>query len=103
MPVFSILFSVASFQCHGENTSGSIQETPEQDPTMILIEITNLDDLIKEHRGPLSALLGKLVTDVEGQAEKIIITELKAEFEKRGVKANIASIGGVSIRRFDSM
>ncbi|HET8731898.1 MAG TPA: hypothetical protein VFM34_12430, partial [Moraxellaceae bacterium] len=34
---------------------------------MIAIEITNLDELVKEHRGPLSALLGKLVTDVEGE------------------------------------
>ena len=67
---------------------------------MITIEITNLDDLVKEHRGPLSALLGKLVTDVEGEVEKIIINELRSEFEKRGIKSNICSISGISLRRF---
>lgn len=67
---------------------------------MITIEITNLDELVKEHRGPLSAIIGKLVTDVEGEVEKIIINELRAEFEKRGIKANLASIGGISLRRF---
>ena len=34
---------------------------------MITIEITNLDELVKEHRGPLTAMLGKIVADVEGE------------------------------------
>lgn len=67
---------------------------------MITIEITNLDELVKEHRGPLSALFGKLVTDIEGEVERIIISELKEEFEKRGIKSNICSISGISLRRF---
>lgn len=67
---------------------------------MITIEITNLDELVKEHRGPLSALLGKLVTDVEGEVERIIVNELRAEFEKRGIKSNICSISGISLRRY---
>lgn len=66
---------------------------------MIAIEITNLDELVKEHRGSLSALLGKLVTDVEGEVERIIMNELKEEFEKRGIKFNMFSIGGISVRR----
>ena len=37
--------------------------------TMITIEITNLDELVKEHRGPLTAMLGKIVADVEGEVE----------------------------------
>lgn len=71
-----------------------------EESTMITIEITNLDELVKEHRGPLSALLGKLVTDVEGEVERIIINELKEEFEKRGIKSNICSVAGISLRRF---
>ena len=67
---------------------------------MITIEITNLDELVKEHRVPLSAMFGKLVTYVEGEVERIIISELKEEFEKRGVRANICSISGISLRRF---
>lgn len=70
---------------------------------MITIEITNLDELVKEHRGPLSALFGKLVTNVEGEVERIIMNELKEEFEKRGIKANMTSIGGINIRRHFSV
>ncbi|NNM51777.1 MAG: hypothetical protein HKM02_06075 [Pseudomonadales bacterium] len=69
---------------------------------MIAIEITNLDDLVKEHRGPLTAIIGKLVTDVEAEVEKIIMNELLAEFEKRGIHCQMASIAGISIRRFES-
>jgi len=66
---------------------------------MITIEITNIDELVKEHRGSLSALLGKLVTDIEGEVERIVMNELKEEFEKRGIKANMCSVGGISLRR----
>ncbi|WP_068858556.1 hypothetical protein [Perlucidibaca aquatica] len=67
---------------------------------MITIEITNLDELVREHRGSLSALFGKLVKDVEGEVERILINELKREFEKRGIQANICSIAGISLRQF---
>lgn len=72
----------------------------ETDRVMITIEITNLDELVKEHRGAVSAMLGKLVKDVEGEVEAIIVEELKTEFEKRGIKANICSIEGIRMRRF---
>ena len=67
---------------------------------MITIEITNLDELVREHRGSLSAMFGKLVKDVEGEVERILINELKREFEKRGIQANICSIAGISPRQF---
>ena len=67
--------------------------------TMITIEITNLDELVKEHRGPLTAMLGKIVADVEGEVEKIIIEEIRNEFERRGVRANLCSISGIHLRR----
>jgi|GWRWMinimDraft_11_1066019.scaffolds.fasta_scaffold31978_1 predicted ATP-dependent endonuclease of OLD family len=67
---------------------------------MITIEITNLDELVREHRGSLSALFGKLVKDVEGEVERILINELKREFEKRGIQANICSIAGINLRQF---
>ena len=70
---------------------------------MITIEITNLDELAKEHRGPLSVLFGKLVTNIEGEVERILMNELKGEFEKRGIKANMTSIGGITMRRHISV
>ena len=65
---------------------------------MITIEITNLDELVKEHRGPVTALLGKIVADVEGEVEKIIIEEIRNEFERRGVRANFCSIEGIRLK-----
>ena len=67
---------------------------------MITSERTNLDELVREHRGSLSAMFGKLVKDVEGEVERILINELKREFEKRGIQANICSIAGISLRQF---
>lgn len=67
---------------------------------MITIEITNVEELIREHRGSLSALFGKLVSDVEGEVERILVQEIKKEFENRGIQANICSIGGIHLRRF---
>ena len=69
---------------------------------MITIEITNLDEVVKEHRGALTAIIGKLVTDVEAEVEKMIIQELQSEFERRGIRCQMASIGGISVRRFVS-
>ena len=67
--------------------------------TMITIEITNLDELVKEHRGPLTAMLGKIVADDEGEVEKIVIEEIRNEFERRGIRANFCSIEGIHLRR----
>ena len=66
---------------------------------MLFRSITNLDELVKEHRGPLTAMLGKIVADVEGEVEKIIIEEIRNEFERRGVRANLCSISGIHLRR----
>ncbi len=69
---------------------------------MITIEITNLDELVKEHRGPLTAIIGKLVSDVEAEVEKIIMNEILEEFSRRGIHCHMASIAGISVRRFES-
>ncbi len=69
---------------------------------MITIEITNLDELVKEHRGPLTAIIGKLVSDVEAEVEKIIMNEILEEFSRRGIRCNMASIAGISVRRFET-
>jgi hypothetical protein len=44
-------------------------------------------------------MLGKIVADVEGEVEKIIIEEIRNEFERRGVRANLCSISGIHLRR----
>lgn len=44
-------------------------------------------------------MLGKIVADVEGEVEKIVIEELRNEFERRGIRANFCSISGIHLRR----
>ena len=48
---------------------------------MITIELTNLDELVKEHRGPVTALLGKIVADIEGEVEKITLCLLNNKLQ----------------------
>ena len=81
------------------NRLSPVINKPKQMDNMITIEITNLDELVKEHRGPVTALLGKIVADIEGEVEKIIMEEIRNEFERRGVRANFCSIEGIRLRR----
>lgn len=68
---------------------------------MILIEVTNVEEVVKNNRGWLAAKLGHLVVNEEVEVEKEIISELKKTFEENGIKANILSVGGVNLRQFE--
>lgn len=70
---------------------------------MIVIEITNIDQLIKDKKGPLASLVGPWITDIEGQIERRLIEEVRQALERNGVKANILSVSGVKLRYIDSV
>ena len=78
----------------------ALTATAQGPATKITIEITNLDELVKEHRGPVSALFGKLVTDIEGEGERAIINALKEQGADDIIVSNICSVSGISLRRF---
>ena len=59
---------------------------------MILIEITNINEIVRRERGLIAAKLGPYVKDVEGEVEQGVIEELKSAFAERGIEAKIAFI-----------
>lgn len=68
---------------------------------MILIEVTNVDDLVRKNKGRVASLIGPWLTDVEAEVEKVIIEQLKAAFARDGVKAHLVSVGGLKLRHLN--
>ena len=61
---------------------------------MLLIEVTNAREIVKQRIGRLgSRLIGKVV-DAEAQVEKALIQELETAFKDFGIEARILSIEG---------
>ena len=69
---------------------------------MIVIEITNIKDLVKDQKGWLTAQIGSYVTDLEAKVEVQIIEQLQASFAQNGVQANIASVSGMKMSHIKS-
>jgi hypothetical protein len=64
---------------------------------MIVIEITNIDDLVKDQKGWITAKIGSYVADLEAKVEEQVIEQILEGFEANGVKANIISVEGMSM------
>lgn len=61
---------------------------------VLIIEITNARDVVRQRIGPLgSRLIGKVV-DPEVQVEKALIQELETAFKDFGIEARILSVDG---------
>lgn len=65
---------------------------------MILIEITNAQDIIRQRVGRLAAKLINVVSDELPQVEKVLIEELAKELEQFGIKANFYSVSNLDMR-----
>ena len=65
---------------------------------MIIIEITNVKEVVRAQRGWFSANVGPYFTDLEARVEQEVIDEILVTFEARGVKANIVSASGIHMR-----
>ncbi len=61
---------------------------------MLLIEVTNAREVMRQRIGPLgSRLIGKVV-DADAQVEKALIQELENAFREFGIEARILSVEG---------
>ena len=61
---------------------------------MLVIEVTNAREVMRQRIGRLgSRLIGKVV-DAEAQVEKALIQELETAFKDFGIEARILSIEG---------
>jgi len=61
---------------------------------VLVIEVTNARDVVRQRIGRLGGrLIGKVV-DAEAQVEKALIQELESAFRENGIEARIFSIDG---------
>jgi hypothetical protein len=61
---------------------------------VLVIEVTNARDVVRQRMGRLgSRLIGKVV-DAEAQVEKALIQELETAFKEFGIEARIFSVDG---------
>ncbi|MED5165081.1 MAG: cytochrome-c oxidase [Cyanobacteriota bacterium] len=61
---------------------------------MLIIEVTNAREVMRQRIGPLGErLIGKVV-DAEDQVEKALIQELENAFKEFGIEARIVSVQG---------
>ena len=61
---------------------------------MLLIEVTNAREVVRQRMGRLGGrLIGKVV-DAEAQVERVLIQELETAFREFGIEARIVSVGG---------
>ena len=67
---------------------------------VIVIEITNVDELVKRKKGRIASIIGPLITDVEAEVEKAVIEQIKEAFGSEGVEAKIASVRGLRLDDF---
>jgi hypothetical protein len=61
---------------------------------VLIIEVTNARDVVRQRLGRLGGrLIGKVV-DAEAQVEKALIQELESAFREFGIEARIVSVDG---------
>ncbi len=61
---------------------------------MLIIEVTNAREVMRERIGKLGErLIGKVV-DAEAQVEKALIQEMETAFQEFGIEARIVSVQG---------
>ena len=61
---------------------------------MLIVEVTNARDVVRQRIGRLGGrLIGKVV-DAEAQVEKALIQELETAFRDFGIEARIFSVDG---------
>ena len=61
---------------------------------LLIIEVTNAREVMRERIGPLGdRLIGK-VLDAEAQVEKALIQEMELAFQEFGIEARILSVQG---------
>jgi len=61
---------------------------------VLIIEVTNPREVVRQRIGPLGERLIGTVVDAEAQVEKALIQELETAFREFGIEARIVSVQG---------
>ena len=70
---------------------------------MLLIEVTNARDVVRQQIGRLGERLIGKVADAESQVEKALIQEMENAFQEFGIEARIISVKGPKLDEGDSL
>ena len=61
---------------------------------MLIIEVTNARDVMRQRLGRLGERLIGKVLDAESEVEKVLIEEMETAFQEFGIEARIVSVQG---------
>ncbi len=64
---------------------------------MLIIEVTNAREVVRERIGRLGERLFGKVVDAEAQVEKALIQEMETAFQEFGIEARIISVQGAEL------
>ena len=64
---------------------------------MVIIELSNPREVVRQRIGPLGERLIGTVVDPEAQVEKALIQELEEAFRNYGIEARILSVQGLQL------
>ena len=70
---------------------------------MLIIEVTNARDVVRQQIGRLGERLIGKVADAESQVEKALIHEMETAFQEFGIEARIISVKGPKLDEGDSL
>ena len=64
---------------------------------MLIIEVTNARDVVRQRVGRLGERFIGKVFDAEAQVEKALIQEMETAFQEFGIEARILSVDGLKL------
>ncbi len=71
--------------------------------TLLIIEVTNAREVVRQRIGRLGErLIGKVV-DSDAQVEKELIKEMEIAFQEFGIEARILSVNGIQMDEMNSL
>ncbi len=70
---------------------------------MLIIEVTNAREVVRQQIGRLGERLIGKVADAESQVEKALIQEMENAFQEFGIEARILSVKGPRLDENDSL
>ena len=70
---------------------------------MLIIEVTNARDVVRQRVGRLGERFIGKVFDAEAQVEKALIQEMETAFQEFGIEAKILSVSGMKLDGSNSL
>ena len=70
---------------------------------MLIIEVTNARDVVRQRVGRLGERFIGKVFDAEAQVEKELIKEMETAFQEFGIEARILSVDGLELNASKSL